>query len=29
MWYENSNFLPVYLVIVGVFILGLTVLGRK
>jgi hypothetical protein len=29
MWYETSNFLPIYLVVVGIFIVGLAFAGRK
>jgi hypothetical protein len=29
MWYETLNFLPVYLVVVGIFIVGLAFAGRK
>jgi len=29
MWYETLNFLPIYLVVVSIFIVGLSMAGRK
>ena len=29
MWYETSNFLPIYLVVVSIFIVGLSMAGGK
>jgi len=29
MWYEVTNFLPIYLIVVGIFIVGLAFAGRR
>jgi hypothetical protein len=29
MWYETLNFLPIYLVVVSIFIVGLSMTGGK